>query len=376
MQKIAILGSTGSIGKNSCLIADHLGVQVAALAAHSNIDLLEIQARHFKPECLAVFDEAAARELQKRLPHIPVLAGIEGISHIASLGGVKTVISAMSGFIAIEPTIAAIKAGKRVALANKEVLVAAGAYVTAMAGKFGAELIPVDSEHGAIFQALKSGNQSEVRRLILTASGGPFRTFSKEQLQHVTLSQALRHPSWNMGPKITIDSSTLFNKGLEIIEAHYLFGIPHDKIEVLIHPTSVVHSMVEFCDGSTIAQLSVPDMKLPIQYAITYPERAPGITPMLDLTKPFSLDFFPPDSERFPCLQLAYEALKVEKSMPCFLNAAGEVLVERFMREEIRWIDIAARLEKVMARHIPHPVENYDAIISADREARDLARTI
>lgn len=378
MKRVVILGSTGSIGVSSCAVLANLKKLfiVEGLAAHSNIALLEQQIKEFNPKQIALFDAEKAKELQKRLPGRKILTGFEGLCELASMPDVDIVICAMSGFVGIGPTLAAIKASKRIALANKEVLVAAGSYVMELARQSGSEIIPVDSEHGAIFQCLQGSKSSEVERIILTASGGPFRTFPVEKLEQVTREQALCHPSWKMGPKITIDSSTLMNKGLEVIEAHFLFDLPEKKIDVVIHPPSIVHSFVEFCDGSMLAQLSQPDMKLPIQYALTYPDRLPGITPKFDFTQSFKLEFFPPDFTRFPCLALAYEALRQGGSMPCFLNAANEELVARLIQDNIRWIDLPKKLEQLMGKHSPVKISDYETIVAVDKEARALAQTI
>ncbi len=371
VKKIAILGSTGSIGTNAVKVVQHLGgeIQIRALAARSNIDLLESQARLFAPALIGVYDEQKARELQKRLPHIPVLAGMEGLQAVAAYDDVDMVLSAMSGTMGILPTIAAIQKGKQIALANKEVLVSAGDYVTTLAKQTGSVLIPVDSEHTALFQCLQ-GPPNPVQRLILTASGGPFYHSSLEELSRITVDQALCHPNYRMGTKNTIDSSTLMNKGLEVIEAHWLFQVPIDQIEVTIHPQQVIHSMVEFIDGSILAQLSAPTMLIPIQYALTYPERRPGMLPPFDFTKHSSLDFSPPDMQKFSCLRLAYEALRQGGSTPCYLNAANEILVSRFMNREIGWLDIAHKLEKLLSLHAYEKQLDLEKIIHVDALAR------
>ena len=318
VRKIAILGSTGSIGKNALKVAANLKeqIEVIALAARSNIDLLESQAKEHHPRMIAVFDETQALILQKRVPHIEVLAGMEGLCAVATIQEIDTVVSALVGAAGLLPTAAAIEAGKRIALANKEVLVAAGAYIIPLAKKHGASLIPVDSEHNAVFQCLHREDPSTVRRLILTSSGGPFRGWTADQLKDVTLEKALKHPNFSMGAKITIDSSTLMNKGLEVIEAYWLFGVSIDQIEVIVHPQQKIHSMVEFIDGSIMAQMSEPDMLLPIQYAITYPERCPGILEPFDFIGNNRLDFLQPDRSVFRCLDLAYTALKEGERFP------------------------------------------------------------
>ncbi len=375
MKRIAVLGSTGSIGKNCLTVAKHLkeNIQVVALASHSNIDLLEIQAREFFPELIGVYDKDKAYELKKRLPNIRVVAGIEGLNEVASFPKVDMVVSAISGTKGLEPTIAAIKAKKDVALANKEVLVSGGGYVISLAKAVGVSILPVDSEHSAIFQCLQGQDSSEIKRLILTASGGPFRQFSHEQLKHVTVEDALKHPNWSMGPKVTIDSSTLMNKGLEIIEAYWLFNVLPHQIEVVIHPQSIIHSMVEFLDASIIAQMGEPHMITPIQYALTFPKRQSSPLQSFDFTKSSKLEFFPPDILRFPCLRLAYTALEKGGSLACFMNAANEVLVNRFIRKEISWTDIAKKLEDLMQLHSIVNIVSLEHILEIDAEAREAA---
>ncbi len=379
MRSIVILGSTGSIGKNTLDVARHLGkekIRVRALAAKSNIDALASQIEEFSPEAVAVFDETQASALQKRYPKLSVLAGMEGICSLASLDGKPLVVSAMAGTLGIRPTLAAILAGNDVALANKETLVSGGSLVMRLAQQHHVRLLPVDSEHSAIFQCLQGVPHAHIRRLILTASGGPFRQLSKEQLRQVSPSQALKHPNWMMGPKITIDSSTLMNKGLEVIEAHWLYNIPVEKIDVVIHPQSIIHSFVELVDLSILAQLSNPDMRLPIQYALTYPERVPGQIKPLDFLQSFSMEFLPPDFDKFKCLDLAYRSIRSGNSYPCFLNAANEILVDRFIRGEISWTDIPAGLEELLERHSPLPVDTVDEILDIDRDARLSAQTL
>ncbi len=377
VKKIAILGSTGSVGTNVLKVVQHLGegIQVKALGAHSNIDLLESQARLFSPVLIAVYEEQKARELQRRLPHISVLAGMEGLQAVAGCDDVDMVVSAISGTMGILPTVAAIRKGKQIALANKEVLVSAGEYVTTLAKQTGSALIPVDSEHTALFQCLQ-GPANPVRRLILTASGGPFYHCSLEELSQVTLDQALCHPNYRMGPKNTIDSSTLMNKGLEVIEAHWLFDVPIDQIDVVVHPQQVIHSLVEFIDGSMLAQLSEPTMLIPIQYALTYPKRLPGMLPPFDFSAHSSLDFSSPDRQKFSCLRLAYEALRQGGSTPCYLNAANEILVSRFMKRQIGWVDIAQKLEKLLSSHVYEKELNLEKIIHIDAQARQEAQVI
>lgn len=376
MRELSILGSTGSIGKNCLAVARHLGadkVRIVALAAKSNIDLLEEQTLEFHPQLIAVYDLDRALELQKRLPHIPVIGGMQGLEAVATISQANLVISSMSGAIGLTPTLAAIKAGKTIGFANKEVLVAGGELVIALARVHGVELIPIDSELTALFQCLKGESAQHVQRLLITASGGPFRGYTAEQLNEVTVEQALKHPNFRMGAKVTIDSSTLMNKGLEMIEAHWLFQVPLEKIEIIIHPEQIIHSMVEFIDHSMLAQLCDPDMLIPIQYALTYPQRYSGSLKPFDFTKHSALHFSLPNMEQFRCLKLAYEALRIKKSLPCYMNAANEVLVHRFLNKEIPWIAIGSKLEELMARHTPTPISSLDDILEVDQQAREEA---
>lgn len=379
MKRIAILGSTGSIGRNALHIAQHLGpseIKVVALAAKSNIDLLEEQAKQFSPEIIAVHDKDKALLLQKRLPKIQVVGGMEGLKTVASHSNADLVVSAIVGTLALEPTIAAIKAKKNIALANKEALVSGGALIMSLVRENGISLIPIDSEHSAIFQCLNGENPKAIERLILTSSGGPFRTYTTEQLKKVTVESALNHPKWTMGPKITIDSSTMMNKGLEVIEAHWLFDVPIEKIEIVVHPQHLIHSMIEFIDRSIMAQMNVPDMVVPIQYAMTYPERKTGTIPKFDFIKHGTLDFFMPDMEKFRSLKLAYHAVKEGGSFPCYMNAANEVLVHRFLNREISWIEIVSKLEQLMSHHKVTNITSLDAILAIDTQARKEAQKI
>ena len=333
---LSILGATGSIGRQTLDVAAHLGLPVCALAAGKSAAALEEAARRFQPKLAALYDEKAAADLRVRLADTgtKVLSGMGGLLEAASLPEADTVLAAMSGAVGLRPALRAIEAGKKLALANKETLVCAGHLVTALAKEKGTPLLPVDSEHSAIFQCLQGGG--EVRRILLTASGGPFRGLSKEELRRVTKEDALRHPNWTMGPKITVDSATLMNKGLEFIEAMWLFDLPPEKITVLVHPQSVVHSAVEFVDGAVIAQLGTPDMRLPIQLALTWPERKPSPAPALDLTKTAPLTFEEPDPERFPCLALAMECAGHSGTADCaVMNAANEEAVGAFLRGQI-----------------------------------------
>ena len=377
-KRISILGSTGSIGKSTLDVVRNLKEQfiVTVLAAGSNIDLLEQQVKEFSPRLVAVFDEEKALELKKRLPHVPVVAGMIGLIEAASFPDVDIVMSAISGAIGIRPTVAAIKACKTIALANKEVLVAAGEYVMNLAKENNVSIIPVDSEHSALFQCLQTSKATEVSRLIITASGGPFYKYSKEDMESITVEKALKHPTWSMGAKITVDSSTLMNKGLEVIEAHYLFQIPQTQIDVIIHPQSVIHSMVEFIDGSMLAQMSAPSMVVPIQSALTYPNRKPGIIPPFNFVKYPVLEFIPPEPKKFICLDLSFEALRQGGSMPCYLNAANEVLVQRFLDKKISWLDISRRLEKLCFSHKVEKDIDLEKIFVIDAMAREQAQTI
>lgn len=373
MKTIALLGSTGSIGQNTLEVIRHLGYQVSGLAAHSNIDLLEKQAKEFRPKYIGVFDAEKAQILQKRLPEIEVIPGMEGLLTVATESSANFVVSAIVGASGILPTLKAIESGKTIGLANKEVLIAAGELIMNAAKKHGVSILPIDSEHSAIFQCLQGEDFKSIEKLILTASGGPFRTFSKSELEKVTPELALKHPNWSMGKKITIDSSTLMNKGLEVIEAKFLFNVPLEKIEVVIHPQSIIHSFVEFIDGSLLAQMGEHDMKIPIQYALTYPVRKKGIGPCFDFQKYSKLDFFMPKWENFLCLGLAYEAAKVGGTLPCFMNAANEILVDRFLKGEISWTEIGKKLETLMGVHKATSQENFEILFEVDQEARKLA---
>lgn len=372
MKKIAILGSTGSIGTNTLEVVRHFKdrFKVVALAARSNIDLIEQQALEFQPEIIAVYDEEKALELRKRLKGFEILTCMEGIIEAACHPDVNTVVSAMTGTRGLRPTLAAIKAGKNVCLANKEALVSGGKLVMDAVKEKGVSLIPIDSEHSAIFQCLNGENIKTVSRIILTASGGPFREYTQEMLEKVTIEQALRHPTWTMGAKVTIDSSTLMNKGLEMIEAHWLFGIPPEQIEVVIHPQSIIHSMVEFQDRSIMAQMGTPSMITPIQYALTYPHRLPGISTPFDLKKYCALTFLTPDTDRFRCLRLAYDAVSEGGTLSAYMNAANEILVRRFLAKEISWADIGRKLQTLMERHVSKKIESIDDVFAVDERGR------
>lgn len=377
-KKISILGSTGSIGIQTLDVARNLGLEVLGIAANSNIALLEQQAREFKPLIVAVKDKEKAFELEQRLmdTKITVLGGEDGIIASATIGEIDTVVTSIVGIAGLVPTMEAIKKGKDIALANKETLVTAGAIVMSEARRQNVRILPVDSEHCAIFQCLAGNNIKDVSKLILTASGGPFRGKRTEELENVTLAQALKHPNWSMGSKITIDSATLVNKGLEVIEARWLFDVPQDRIEVLVHPQSIVHSMVEFVDGSVMAQLGSPDMRIPIQYALSYPERAVNSFSKLDLLTASKLTFEKPDLTAFPSLGLAYEALKAGGTMPAVLNAANEVAVSLFLKEKIRFMDIPKIIEKTMSKHVVNINPSLGDIIEVDGWARGIVNEL
>ena len=360
---ISILGSTGSIGRQTLEVAEHLNIKVRAIGASNSIDLLEQQIRDHAPELVAVYDESVAVELKTRIGSTStrIAHGMDGLIEVASKSDVDIIVTAISGTLGLEPTLAALKTGKRVALANKEPLVCAGDLVMETARKHGAEIIPVDSEHSAIFQCLAEvrhqgsstitqSTAKQIRRLILTASGGPFRGKTHSELERVTPEEALKHPNWNMGKKISIDSATLMNKGLELIEAMHLFSVTPDQVEVVIHPESVIHSMVEFTDGSAIAQLSNPDMRQPIQYALTYPNRLPSLAKPLDFTQLKQLTFEKPDLDAFPCLRLAYEAAKLGTPACAALNQSNEEAVEKFLNNEIGFNDIPKLIQKAIMR--------------------------
>ncbi|HOM01227.1 MAG TPA: 1-deoxy-D-xylulose-5-phosphate reductoisomerase [Acetivibrio sp.] len=378
VKRISILGSTGSIGVQTLDVARNLNIKVDGLAANKNIDLLEKQVREFHPEVVAVKDEERARVLRERLSDTDckVESGIDGLKTVASIESVETVVTSIVGIAGLIPTMEAIKHKKNIALANKETLVTAGHIVMSEAAKMEVKILPVDSEHSAIFQSLMGNNKEDVSKIILTASGGPFRGRKRGQLENVTLKEALKHPNWSMGSKITIDSATMMNKGLEVIEAHWLFDIPQDDIEVLVHPQSIIHSMVEYKDGSIIAQLGSPDMRLPIQFALTYPDRKPNNFSKLDIIKNGSLTFEAPDIEAFPCLELAFEALRAGGTMPAVLNAANEEAVGLFLDEKIRFLDIPKIIENVMGRHSIKPDPDIDDIIDIDLWARRKVREI
>jgi len=378
MKQIAILGSTGSIGRNTLRVVEALNgnFKVAALGAGTSIALLAEQITQFQPRVVAVADEACAELLEKELhqhgytntPHIGI--GVEGLCEVAVCEDVEIVIGAVVGALGLLPTYRALEAGRRVALANKETLVIAGELMTRAAEKSGAELLPVDSEHNALHQCLRGETHDEVKRLILTASGGPFRTASLDVIENATPAQALKHPTWRMGDKITIDSATMMNKGLEVIEARWLFNRTADEIGIVVHPQSVVHSMIELVDGSIIAQLGVTDMRHAIQYALTYPARLSSELPALNLATCGTLEFHEPDTERFPCIALAYQALRTGGTMPAVLNAANEVAVAAFLEERIKFGQISRLIQAACEAHTPQSVNNLETVLAADQWAR------
>ena len=370
---IALLGATGSIGRQTLEVARELGLTVAALTAHTNIDLLERQARQFRPRLAAVYDAAAAAVLRDRLSDtdIEVLAGEEGLLAAATLAEAGTLVTAVMGSVGLAPTLAAIRQGKRIALANKETLVCAGELVMSAAAEYGAEIIPVDSEHSAVFQCLQGcRDRGEVRRILLTCSGGPFYGKTHDQLEHVTAADALRHPNWHMGAKITIDSATLMNKGLEVIEAMRLYALPVEQVQPVIHRQSIVHSLVEFRDGALLAQLGTPDMKLPIRYALTYPYRAETPDAPLDLLQCGALTFAAPDEDAFPCLRLARQCGKTGGTSCAILNGANEAAVALFLRGDIGFNDIHRCVERALSRVAVKYQPSLADILEADRAAR------
>jgi 1-deoxy-D-xylulose-5-phosphate reductoisomerase len=380
MKSISILGSTGSIGVNTLKVVEHLqnDFRVVALGAGGNMEVLAEQIKKFQPELVAVKDENCAENLLEKLHKLnakvpKIELNEKGLVKVATHEAAETVVSATVGAVGFVPTLRAIEAGKRIALANKETLVMAGDLMTKAAEKHKVEILPVDSEHNALHQCLRGEIKSEVKRLVLTASGGPFRTKSKSEIENATIEEALNHPNWKMGAKITIDSATLMNKGLEVIEAHWLFGFSADEISVIVHPQSVIHSMVEMIDGSIIAQLGVTDMKHAIQYALTYPARKQNCLEPLDFTKVTNLTFEQPDFERFPCLALAYRALRVGGTLPAVLNAANEISVQTFLDGKIRLSEIAQINESVMNLHQNETADSLETILLADKWARETA---
>jgi len=381
MKRLALVGSTGSIGQNTLRVVEHLPERfsVFALAANSGVERLAEQTAACRPKVVAITDKERVddfcrhcRDLKVSPPE--VVTGDEGLRQITSAAEVDIVVSAAVGAAGLRPTYSAVAAGKTVALANKESMVIGGELLRTTAKKTGAQIIPVDSEHSAVDQCLRSGQRGEVRRLILTASGGPFRETPAEQFPHVTPEQALKHPTWQMGKRITIDSATLMNKGLEVIEARWLFDIPPEKIDIIVHPQSVVHSMVEFVDGSVVAQLGTADMRTPIQYALTYPERLESSVAALDWTTVPRLDFVPPDRQKFPCIGLAYQSIKMGGTAPAVLNAADEIAVGAFLERKIPFSDIPKVIGGALEAHKLQAAEGLESILEADSWARRHAR--
>ena len=377
IKRIAILGSTGSIGTQTLdVVREHPDrYEVYAISANRSVDLLIRQAREFKPEVVCIADESCYETLREALSDLPikVWCGAESIAQMVTFPSVDIVVAAMVGYAGLQPTIEAIKAGKTIALANKETLVVAGELIGELAAQYHAAILPVDSEHSAIFQSLVGEDPNTVEKLLLTASGGPFLHHSLEQLRSVTAAEALRHPNWEMGAKITIDSASMMNKGFEVIEAKWLFGVPVDKIQVVVHPQSIVHSAVQYIDGSVKAQLGMPDMRLPIQYALAYPERLQATFPRLDLFTYNTLTFLAPDQERFPCLSLAYEAVARGGNIPCILNAANEVANLAFREGRCGFMDMPDIIADTMAKACFIPKPDYDAYVASDKEARQIA---
>lgn len=374
MKRISILGSTGSIGVNTLDVVKRNPDQfeVLALAAHSNLDIIVEQCYAFKPKIVSLFDTSKLKELKARLNGlgVEVIGGEEGSVRVATLPEVDTVVSGMVGCAGLVPTYEALKAGKCLALANKETLVVAGELMVQTALEKGCTIIPVDSEHSAIFQALNGENPKRIKRIILTASGGPFRTWTCEEMETVTKAQALKHPNWDMGPKITIDSATMMNKGLEFIEAKWLFGTD-TEVKILVHPQSIIHSMIEFVDTSVMAQLGLPDMRVPIAYALSFPDRIDCDLESLDLAKLAQLTFEAPDFRKFPCLQLAHDALEIGQTMPAVLNAANEIAVQGFLDELIPFKEIPEIIRLTMEHHTPQAVRSIDDVLTADQWARE-----
>ena len=378
-QNVVILGSTGSIGRSALSVIEHDGgarLRAFGLAADSSVDALVAQARKYRPRYVSLTTPEAAARVGDGLrgTGIEPLSGRDGIATMVRDEATDVVLSAIVGAAGLEGTWAAIEAGKTIALANKETLVVAGPLIMELARERGVEILPVDSEHSAIFQALRAGRPKEVRRVILTSSGGPFRGKTARELEDVTPEQALKHPTWSMGPKISIDSATLMNKALEVIEARWLFDLEPEQIEVLVHPESVVHSMVEFVDGSVIAQLSPPDMRLPIQLALNYPDRVPGPCPLLDTTRAFALHFEPPDRETFPCLELGFEVMRRGGTAGAALNAANEEAVARFLAGSIRFPDIPRACRAALEHHTHDPRPSLDDLSRVDARARQEVR--
>lgn len=385
MKNVVVLGSTGSIGRNALSVLANFAdrFSVFGLSSHTNMVLLKEQIKKFKPKKVAITDEesfksliGSLRSLQEEENQTEILWGLEGLKKLCSDPEVDLVINALVGSIGLLPSFEAIESGKDLAIANKEALVMAGELLTRKAKEKNVKILPIDSEHSAILQCLSSGKKDEVKRLILTASGGPFLKTKKKDLKNIKVEEALSHPTWEMGKKITVDSATLMNKGLEVIEAHWLFDMPVDRIAVLIHPQSIVHSMVEFVDGSLISQMSIPDMKIPIQYALFYPERLPTNNKPLNLAQIKTLSFFEPDEKKFPCLGICYQALEMGGIAPAVLNASNEVAVEAFLKEKISFTDISKIVKETLKHHQGTENPNLDDILDADKWAKEEANRI
>ncbi|MBO4524399.1 MAG: 1-deoxy-D-xylulose-5-phosphate reductoisomerase [Ruminococcus sp.] len=375
-KKVSILGSTGSIGTQSLEVCEKHGLKVVALAAHSSIEALEQQIRKYHPKYACIYNDEKYAELKRRISDVDVelLCGMEGLCRLASLEEADIILNSVVGMVGLLPTLTAIEAGKDIALANKETLVAGGELVMSAAAKKGVNIYPVDSEHSAIFQCLQGNKREQLSKIILTASGGPFFGRSYEELRNVTKEQALHHPNWDMGNKITIDSATLMNKGLEFIEAKWLFDLTPEQIEIIVHRQSVVHSAVEYNDYSVIAQMGVPDMKIPIQYALLYPDRMSCPTGRLSLTDYGKLTFEKPDLDTFKCLSAAIEAIRRGGSYPCLVNSANEEAVKAFLHDEIKFIDIGETVSSVLDSFEPSEIKSYDDVMSADKAARAYVR--
>lgn len=376
MKKILILGSTGSIGVSTLDVIRNFKdkFEIFGLTANSNIELLQKQIEEFNPKFVVVRNGLKSKELKNKITGCNVLTGEEGLIEVTKSGDYDILVSSLVGFAGLEPTIESIKRGKRIALANKETLVAAGEIVISLAKKHNSEIIPVDSEHSAIFQCLVGEDKNNIEKLIVTASGGPFLRKSIEDLKNVTVEDALNHPNWDMGSKVTIDSSTMMNKGLEVIEAHWLFGLSKSKIDVVVHPQSIVHSMVEFVDGNIKAQLSLPDMKLPIQYALSYPERFSSKFVNTHFPTLKELTFFEPDLQKFKCLQLAYNSMEQGGTAPCILNAANEIAVEKFLKREIKFTQIPELIDSALNKiEIKHTLD-YETILECNHQTREFSQ--
>ncbi|HIV62765.1 MAG TPA: 1-deoxy-D-xylulose-5-phosphate reductoisomerase [Candidatus Butyricicoccus avistercoris] len=376
-KRISILGSTGSIGTQTVDVLDSINAEVTALTTNKNIKLLEQQARKLKPKLAVAFDEKAAEDLKIALAdtNIKVESGMDGLIHAAAMENTDVVVTAVVGMVGLLPTIAAIDAGHDIALANKETLVCAGSIVTEAARKKGVKILPVDSEHSAIFQCVQAAQGNKLDKIILTASGGPFFGKKYDELKNITREQALKHPNWSMGAKITIDSATMFNKGLELIEAMWLYDMPQEKIEIVVHRESIIHSLIEFEDGAVLAQLDVPDMRLPIQYALTYPERVPCKMDRLNLAKVGKMTFFAPDETAFPALKLARKAASLKGNMGAVMNGANEAAVELFLKEKIGFLDIPELVNDAMEQIKYKQNITLDDVIMYDKQARELVNS-